>query len=133
LPDKNYGDAVARDLERKLDQRITIVGYLVTTKDTRTRGGHTMHFGTFYDCNGDIFDSVHFPNIATKYPFRGRGFYKMTGKIIEDFGVYAIEVSDMEKMPMINKREIPVNMASRSQLLSGSRLNGSERRYDEKR
>ena len=133
LPDKNYGDAVARDLERKLDQRITIVGYLVTTKDTRTRGGHTMHFGTFYDCNGDIFDSVHFPNIATKYPFRGRGFYKMTGKIIEDFGVYAIEVSEMEKMPMINKREIPVNMASRSQLLSGSRLNGSERRYDEKR
>ncbi len=83
-----------------------------------------MHFGTFYDCNGEIFDSVHFPNIATKYPFRGRGFYRMTGKVTEDFGVFAIEVADMEKMPMINKREMPVDMASRSQLLSGSKLNG---------
>lgn len=122
LPDKNYGDVIARDLAGNLNRRVTIVGYLVTTKDTRTRGGHTMHFGTFYDCNGEVFDSVHFPNIATKYPFRGRGFYKMSGKVIEDFGVFAIEVTDMEKMPMINKKEIPVDMMSRSQLLSGSKL-----------
>ena len=128
LPDKNYGDTVASELQSKLNRQVSIVGYLVTTKDTRTRGGHTMHFGTFYDCTGEVFDSVHFPNVAKKYPFRGRGFYKMRGKVVEDFGVFVIEVSDMEKIPMVNKKELPVDMMGRSQLLSGSKLNGSAER-----
>jgi len=128
LPDRNYGDTVARELEGKLHQTVTIVGYLVTTKDTRTRRGHIMHFGTFYDCHGEIFDSLHFPNIATKYPFRGRGFYRMMGKVIEEFGVHVIEVSGMEKVPMINKRELPVETMGRSQLLSSAKLNGTTER-----
>lgn len=124
LPDKNYGDTTARELSDKLGKPVSIVGYVVTTKDTRTRGNQVMHFGTFYDCNGEVFDTVHFPNITQRYPFRGRGFYRMEGKVIEDFGVITIDVSRMEKIPMIDKREIPVDMASRSQLVSGSRLNG---------
>jgi DNA polymerase-3 subunit alpha len=123
LPDKNYGDTTARELDQKLGKRVSITGYLVTTKDTRTRNGKMMHFGTFYDCNGEVFDTVHFPNSTQRYPFRGRGFYMIEGKVIEDFGVLTIETSHMEKTPMINKRELPVDMASRSQLLSGSRLN----------
>jgi DNA-directed DNA polymerase III PolC len=123
LPDKNYGDTRAAELSNKLHKQVSIVGYLVTTKDTRTRSGQMMHFGTFYDCKGEVFDSVHFPNSSAKYPFRGRGFSSMKGKVVEDHGVFMIEVSGMEKIPMINKREIPVDMASRSQLLSGSKLN----------
>lgn len=123
LPDKNYGDTAAKELPHKLNKQVSIIGYLVTTKDTRTRGGQMMHFGTFYDWQGEIFDSVHFPNVVMKYPFRGRGFYKMKGKVVEDHGVFMIEVADMEKIPMINKREIPIEMKSRSQLLQGSKLN----------
>ena len=63
-----------------------------------------MHFGTFYDYNGEVFDTVHFPDIAARYPFRGRGFYEIKGKVVEDFGVFMIEVSFMNKISMIHKR-----------------------------
>ncbi len=100
------GDTVARGLMQKLGKRVTIVGYVVTTKDTRTLDGKPMHFGTFYDREGEVFDTVHFPNIAFKYPFRGRGFYSIRGKVVEDFGVGMIEVNFMEKLPMVNPREM---------------------------
>ena len=63
-----------------------------------------MNFGTFYDVDGDVFDTVHFPNSAKQFPFRGRGFYEMKGKVTEDFGVYAVEVHSMEKLSMVNKK-----------------------------
>lgn len=63
-----------------------------------------MHFGTFYDAQGEVFDSVHFPDIARQFPFRGRGFYELRGKVVDDFGVSMIEVSRMEKLPMVSKR-----------------------------
>jgi DNA polymerase-3 subunit alpha len=66
--------------------------------------GEPMHFGTFYDRNGDVFDTVHFPDIAARYPFRGRGFYELQGKVVEDFGVFMIEVTFMKKVSMIHKR-----------------------------
>jgi DNA polymerase-3 subunit alpha len=108
LSTTDYGDTHARDLMAKLKRNVTIAGYVVATKDTRTKGGQPMHFGTFYDCNGEVFDTVNFPDIAARYPFRGRGFYMIKGKVVEDFGVPVIEVSSMEKIPMINKRELPV-------------------------
>ncbi|MGC4020923.1 MAG: DNA polymerase III subunit alpha [Cyclobacteriaceae bacterium] len=107
LATKDYGDTKAVELMPNINKRITIVGYLVTTKDTRTKGGHTMHFGTFYDSDGKIFDTVHFPDVASRFPFRGKGFYKLTGKVVEDFGVCMIEVNEMEKLALINKKQLP--------------------------
>jgi DNA polymerase-3 subunit alpha len=66
-----------------------------------------MYFGTFYDRNGEVFDTVHFPDVAKRFPFRGRGFYFIEGKVVEDFGVAMIEVSKMEKVPFVNKKELP--------------------------
>lgn len=106
LPDNNYGDTRACQLMQRLGKKIVIAGYVVTTKDTRTKSGDTMHFGTFYDSHGEFFDTVHFPDVARKYPFRGRGFYLISGTVVEDFGIPVIEVVAMEKMPMINKREL---------------------------
>ncbi len=63
-----------------------------------------MNFGTFYDSKGTFFDTVHFPETAGRYPFRGRGFYAIKGRVAEDFGVATIEVTWMDKVPMINKR-----------------------------
>jgi len=100
-----YGDTTTRDLENKNGKAAHIVGYLVTTKDAHTMKTHEhMCFGTFYDKNGEVFDTVHFPNSVKSFPFRGRGFYEMKGKVTEDFGVYAIDVSWMNKLPMIHKR-----------------------------
>ncbi len=101
---KDFGDVRARDLSKKIKKQVRIVGYVVTTKDTRTLKGESMHFGTFYDAQGEVFDTVHFPDVAKSFPFRGRGFYEMTGKVVEDFGVYMIEVSRMSKLSMIHKR-----------------------------
>ena len=46
-------------------------------------------------------DSVHFPQIAEKYQFRGKGVYKVKGKVIEDFDCITIETEFMEKMDVI--------------------------------
>lgn len=104
LASNQTGDVVARDLTHRIGKQVRIIGYVVTTKDTGTKRKELMHFGTFYDRQGDVFDTVHFPDVARKYPFRGRGFYEMTGKVVEDFGVHMIEVSWMNKLSMIHKR-----------------------------
>ncbi len=100
----DHGDTHARELIYKAGKIVTILGYLVTTKNTSTKNHELMHFGTFYDSRGEVFDTVHFPIIAKKYPMRGRGFYLMRGKVTEDFGIAALEVEWMDKIPMINKR-----------------------------
>ncbi|WP_400070743.1 DNA polymerase III subunit alpha [Zobellia russellii] len=74
---------------------VTIEGYLVATKNTSTSNGKSMHFGTFLDRNGDFIDTVHFPPIAAKFPFRGKGIYSITGKITEEFECVTIEVISM--------------------------------------
>jgi DNA-directed DNA polymerase III PolC len=98
------GNAVARDLSQHVGKSVHIFGYLVTTKDTYTKTRQTMHFGTFLDREGQVFDTVHFPDVAHKHPFRGRGFYEIHGKVTEDFGVAVIEVTRMFKAPMVDKR-----------------------------
>ncbi|MFZ1806036.1 MAG: DNA polymerase III subunit alpha [Cyclobacteriaceae bacterium] len=98
------GDTVAKELMRKIGKIVTIVGYVVTTKNTSTLKGDPMHFGTFYDKDGEVFDTVHFPNVTKAYPFRGRGFYGIRGKVVEDFGIASIEVEYMKKLPMVSKR-----------------------------
>ena len=98
------GDTVAKELLQKIGKTVTIVGYVVTTKNTSTLKGEPMHFGTFYDKDGEVFDTVHFPNVTKMYPFRGRGFYGIRGKVVEDFGIASIEVEFMKKLPMVSKR-----------------------------
>jgi DNA polymerase-3 subunit alpha len=109
LVDTNdYGDTLAKELLQKTGRHVSILGYIVTKKDTSTRNGQLMHFGTFYDCRGEIFDTVHFPDVAKKFPLRGRGFYFIKGKVVEDFGVCMIEVSWMDKIPFVNKKNLPM-------------------------
>ena len=105
LATRNYGDTTALDLKNKKGKQVHIVGYLVTTKDAYTmKTKEHMCFGTFYDVGGEVFDTVHFPGSARQFPFRGRGFYELKGKVTEDFGVYAVDVYWMDKLPMVSKR-----------------------------
>lgn len=60
-----------------------------------------MYFGTFLDRKGDYLDTVHFPPVARKYPFRGKGVYKLVGKVMEEFDSVSIEISSMKKLDMI--------------------------------
>jgi DNA-directed DNA polymerase III PolC len=83
------------------NKTITIEGYLVTTKNTGTSNGKRMFFGTFLDRDGYFIDTVHFPPVAAKFPFRGKGVYTITGKVLEDFDCVNIEVSFMERKAVI--------------------------------
>ncbi len=58
-----------------------------------------MKFGTFYDVNGDFFDTVHFPPSLASYPLNGSGVYLILGKVVLDFGCPAIEVIKLAKLP----------------------------------
>lgn len=80
-------------------RRMEVFGYLVAVKPTRTLKGAEMYFGTWIDCRGMFFDSVHFPPSIRRCPFRGRGVYRLWGKVSEDFGVASLEVDRMERMP----------------------------------
>lgn len=82
-----------------IKKNIVILGYLVTTKPTRTVKGERMAFGTWIDENGFFFDTTHFPGILRQYPFRGTGIYRIEGKVDEEFGFCSLTVSAMEKVP----------------------------------
>lgn len=92
---------LSKALPKYKNSTVTIFGYLITVKNTTTSNGKRMQFGTFLDYSGNWIDTVHFPPIAKKYPFRGRGIYKLTGKVIEEFEFYCLEISQMERMPYI--------------------------------
>ncbi|MCD9019710.1 DNA polymerase III subunit alpha [Parachryseolinea silvisoli] len=113
----HVADTAARELVDCVGKRASILGYVVTTKTAWTQKHEMMYFGTFYDRYGEVFDTVHFPIVAKQFPFRGRGFYYIEGKVVEDFGAPMIEVHGFEKIPMIDKRaelpELPVGIAGR--------------------
>ena len=80
-----------------LGQTITIPGYLITWKPVQTIKKEMIYFGTYIDAAGDWLDTVHFPNSARLYSFQDRGFYRMTGTVVEEFGVFNLKVERMEK------------------------------------
>ena len=104
LETKERGNCTASELMTMIGRQIHIIGYMVTVKETSTRKREYMNFGTFYDKDGHVFDTVHFPNVARQYPLRGRGFYSIRGKVVEEFGVATIEVNWLDKLPMVSKR-----------------------------
>lgn len=91
----------ASDLAKKRGEWLIICGYVVTVKDTSSSKGERMNFGTFSDIDGHFFDTVHFPDVAKQYPFRGKGVYELYGRVSEEFGFYSLEVSWMRKVALI--------------------------------
>ena len=92
---------MASELREKVGEKVTVYGYHITSKTTRTVKGDSMYFGNFLDLKGDFLDTVHFPPIAKAYPFRGWGVYCIIGKVMEEFDCINIEVESMEKSPIV--------------------------------
>ena len=88
---------LAKDLAANLNKIVTVLIYFIDYKVVTTVRNERMSFGTFLDVNLDWIDTVHFPGSLRNYPIKGRGFYKVTGKVVSDFGVYNIEVHKMYK------------------------------------
>ena len=94
----------ARDLAAHTGKTVTVLGYHITHKPVRTIKGETMSFGTFLDVNKDWIDTVHFPPVHAAHPPRA-GFYRITGKVIEEFGVHTIEVTHIERAAIKQRME----------------------------
>ena len=90
-----------RLLTGHLGQVVSGVGYLVTVKETRTTRGERMCFGCFVDEQGDWLDTVHFPPSLRTHAFRGRGIYRITGPVREEYGCVHIEAHALEKLDYI--------------------------------
>jgi DNA polymerase-3 subunit alpha len=110
FPLRNPFDLIAESFERPiffdsiqnyLGQRIETLGYLVAIKKSITNRGEAMFFGTFIDVNGNTLDTVHFPESGRKYPFRGKGIYRLKGIVTEEFGFYTLEVGEMYRVSMV--------------------------------
>jgi len=86
-------------MSRHIGKRVSMLGYVVHVKPTKTGAGDRMSFGCFIDRAGDFWDSTQFPSVEAKYPFRGRGVYRLTGKVEEEFGHCALNVEHVEKLP----------------------------------
>lgn len=126
LKEPPQNNLLANDMEQFNKKTITLWGYLVTVKQTRTSNGFRMNFGTFLDRDGYFFDTTHFPQVAEQFPFRGRGVYEVTGLVAEEFGFYSIEVTQMKKCELQpDPRYSDVRTTTRNHNLG--KLNNEER------
>lgn len=92
VSDESDGYIKAKDLGKYCGKVITVLAYFIARKHVITKHNDQMFFGTFVDSDLNWIDTVHFPDTAKQYPLHTSGFYRITGKVVEDFGVYSIEV-----------------------------------------
>jgi DNA polymerase III alpha subunit len=97
----------ANDLPQNLGKEVSVLGWLVTSKPVNTITNQTMHFHTFLDGSGDWLDTIFFPNTSRYYPVTGKGCYAMKGKVVEEFGVYSIEVTECRKIGLRDRDAFP--------------------------
>ncbi len=93
----------SKDMHKYAGKTISMLAYFIARKHVTTKNDDQMFFGTFIDSNLDWIDTVHFPDAAKRHPLHTSGFYKVKGKVAEDFGVYSLEVSWMEKVGYKNR------------------------------
>ncbi len=101
LEEGHSADIVAREMKSNVGKTVRMLGYYVTKKNVTTSNKRLMNFGTWLDSNGRFFDSVHFPPSLEASPFRGKGCYLITGKIVLDFEFPMLEVIKMIRLPFV--------------------------------
>ncbi len=57
-----------------------------------------MYFHASIDAKSDWLDTEFLPQIVTRYPVTWKGSYNMKGKLVEEFGVFGVEVSFCKKV-----------------------------------
>lgn len=101
LRPKDYQATPAQYLRTKTGQTVTLLGYYVCQKSVRTVKGEHMAFGCWLDQTGQFFDTTHFPDFLRAYPFRGRGIYRLLGKVTKEFGFPSVEILQMERLAFV--------------------------------
>ena len=94
------GEINAQKMNEFTGKKVRMVGHLVTVKYIKTVKNDWMNFGCFIDAEGSFFDTVHFSQSLSSWPFKGSGTYLLLGKVVEDFGFPSLEVEKMAKLPV---------------------------------
>jgi DNA polymerase-3 subunit alpha len=95
------GEVKAKEIVHHIGKKVRMVGNLVTIKYVTTVRRDMMNFGTFLDDEGNFFDTVHFAQSLSRYPFRGRGVYLILGKVVEEFGFPSVEVEKLARLETV--------------------------------
>lgn len=95
-----WGSRLKPNLISRVPDRgtITLRAYFVCDKVVPTVKGDRMSFGCWLDENGRHFDTVHFPDSLSRYPFTGRGVYRLRGRVTREFGFPSLEVWEMKRL-----------------------------------
>ncbi len=115
----------SEDFEALDGKGIDLIGYLIHRKVTSTYKKERMNFGTFIGLDGNWIDTIHWPKNAKAYPFTGPGVYRIKGKLTNDYGFYAIEVSWMKRVPNRNILDENQKIMPHTQLISQRRQGGT--------
>ncbi|MEO9805165.1 MAG: DNA polymerase III subunit alpha [Reichenbachiella sp.] len=97
---------LAEEMAKHKNKMVTMLGYMITQKRTKTSNSKNMSFGTFIDQAGDFIDTVHFPPSLRQYPFRGKGIYEIKGKVVEEFDFVSVEVTAMIRIHYVNMDDL---------------------------
>ena len=101
LQTKYRGSILAHQLPNYHKSEVKMLAYLISRKHVPTKRG-TMYFGTWIDAEGNYFDTTHFPDSLTQYPFQGGGCYLLLGKVEVDYHFPTITIIKMARMPFIS-------------------------------
>ncbi len=97
IEEENLPEISAKELKSKIGKRVSIAGYRIHVKTTRTSNGKAMRFGTFIDTKGHWIDTVMFPDAVAKIKHIDPGCYLLKGLVTEEFGHISLEVNDMKR------------------------------------
>lgn len=86
-----------KELKSHIGEDIYIYGNLITAKRVPTVNNKYMYFGTFFDEENDIFDTVSFPMVAERYPMRSKGIFLCYGKVVDELGYLSLNLKWMSR------------------------------------
>ncbi len=94
---KNLSYILAKDLHLFVGKNVTMIGWLVTRKMTRTKKDEMMEFISFEDTTA-IYETVFFPKTYRQfcYMLSHSRPYILKGKVEEEFGAVTLNVSQVK-------------------------------------
>jgi error-prone DNA polymerase len=94
---KNLSYILAKDLHLFVGKNVTMIGWLVTQKMTRTKKDEMMEFISFEDTTA-IYETVFFPKTYRQfcYMLSHSRPYILKGKVEEEFGAVTLNVSQVK-------------------------------------
>ena len=109
----------ARDIPLHLGKTITLAGVCLTTKTVKTKGGEAMEFLTFED-RTSLFECVLFPAQYRRFNdlVRWEKLFLVRGQVEEAWGVYTINIEQLDSLAQLLERSRRVGKGRRASLPS---------------